>query len=411
MARKVSTKRKDNKGRILHDGESQRSDGRYMYRYKDSLGKVKYIYDMSLPELRKKEKEIAEQVLLGLTGQGEVTTLNQAWDRYLASKRGLKPTTIHNYKQSYNCYARDVIGDIPVAQIRYSLLRDFYNNLIHDKKIAISTLETLNITLNPMFNALVRDGFIRANPCKGLIKSLKTENGYTPTKRHSMTVKEQSRILEYMQMSPIYCKWRDLFIFMLGTGLRISEVCGLTWDDIDFEAGTLSVKRELMRRSLNGVHGYYMATPKTKNSVRTIPLLPDVYMALMRHKSDMSGRTNDFEFEGVSGFVWLTKDGVPLNHQNIDGMLCRLIGAYNRDEERIAKEEGRDPFIIRKISAHTLRHTCATRLCEATENVAFVSSFLGHSSIQITLDIYAECQPDFMSRTAEEVAKKVVIVA
>ena len=412
MAKKVSVKRKDNKGRILRTGESQRADGRYQYRYKNSLGQTKYIYSSSLPELREEEERIEKQKSQGLTGEGDKLTLNEAWERYMQSKRGLRATTKQNYTQAYNCYVRNsALGKMPVGEIKFSVLKDFYNGLVHDKHLKISTIKTLAITLNPMFETLVRDDIIRANPTKDVMKSIKQENNYSPTKRHSMTIDEQEAIIRYMSESPVYGRWVNLFVFMLSSGLRVSEVCGLTWSDIDFENGTLSVNRELMKRSLNGTYGYHVSVPKTKGSVRTIPLLPDARLALTRHKKSMDHIKNDFVLDGLSGFVWLTKDGVPLNHQNVDGVLNRVVDAYNRDESRNATKEGREPFLVRKISAHSLRHTCATRLCEATDNVAFVAAYLGHSNIQTTLNIYAECQPDFMQRTAEEIAEKMSILA
>ena len=132
--------RKDNKGRALRKGESQRSqDNRYVYTYTDPLGKRSYVYATTLQELREKEAQLIRDQLDGLdTYVARKADLNFTVDRYLATKNNLASSTFANYRYMYDLFCKDGFGKRKVAEIKYSDVLHFYLHLINDREIKIN---------------------------------------------------------------------------------------------------------------------------------------------------------------------------------------------------------------------------------------------------------------------------------
>lgn len=140
----MSDKKRDNKGRILRQGERQREDGRYEYRYKDIKGNTRSIYSWKLVEtdkapkgkkatqsLRELEKQVRRDVEDGLNSfTAYKTTLNAFFDSYIETKYELKQSTRTNYKYMYKKYVCDEIGVKDIASIKYSDIKKFYIHLI-----------------------------------------------------------------------------------------------------------------------------------------------------------------------------------------------------------------------------------------------------------------------------------------
>ena len=135
----MSEKRRDNKGRLLRQGELQRSDGKYEYRYYDEKGERKSVYSWKLVDtdripsgkrcnesLRSMEKRIRRDLEDGIhTHEADRTTLNGHFDRYIAQKIEIKESTRGNYKYMYDKYVRDEIGYMKLANIKYSDIKRF----------------------------------------------------------------------------------------------------------------------------------------------------------------------------------------------------------------------------------------------------------------------------------------------
>ena len=100
----IKEKRKDNKNRLLKEGEYQRKNNTYEYRWKDSFGKNKCVYAKTLTELRKKEEEINKKMVEGFNFDCEKITVDDLFTRWFDMKRGIRNTTLHNYELMYNNY-------------------------------------------------------------------------------------------------------------------------------------------------------------------------------------------------------------------------------------------------------------------------------------------------------------------
>ena len=368
--------RKDLRGRVLRKGESQRrSDERYVYTYTDPLGRRKYVYAQDLVTLREKEAQLMKDQMDGLdiyvAGKA---TVNFVFDRYMSLKNNLKPTTKSNYLYMYDRFIRDTFGKRNIAEIKYSDVVQFYNHLTKKQELKINTLETIHTLLHPTFQLAVRDDIIRKNPTDGVMAELKKNLGMKTGVRHALTIPQQRAFMEYIATHPIYFHWWPIFTIFLGTGCRIGEVLGLRWEDIDYEKRIISINHNLTyypvgedRASEN-----HISTPKTE--------------------------------AGMTGFVFCNRYGNIMNAQSVNRAIKRISSAYNATEEIEAKKEHREPVLLPDFSAHSLRHTFCTRLCERETNLKIIQSIMGHKDIQTTMDIYAEATEEKKQETFEHLA-------
>ena len=276
--------RKDERGRALRKGEVQRaSDKRYMYTYIDPLGRRKFIYAQDLNTLREKEKQLTKDQLDGLdiyvAGKA---TINDTFDRYLSTKGKLRETTRSNYLYVYDHFIRDTFGKKKIAEVKYSDVLQFYLYLLDVENLALGTLDSVHTLLHPTFQLAVRDEIIRKNPSDGVIKELSSVSDKARGIRHALSLDEQHSFMNYIANHPIYYHWWPLFAVLLGTGGRIGEVLGLTWDDIDFDNRRISINHSVVYYPIGNSRKstLQISKPKTEAGIRTIPMLDVVYDAL-----------------------------------------------------------------------------------------------------------------------------------
>ena len=391
------------KERKLEKGESKRKDGRYMYRYTDSNGKRHAIYAKTLTELRIQErqikrdkKELNEYVTTG-------ASVNFVFDRYISLKTNLKQNTRSNYIYIYNKFIRDGFGRRNINEIRFSDVKQFYVSLL-SAGLQVNTLDNIHTVLHPTFQLSVRDNVIRSNPSDGVMAELKKNDGKNKGIRHALTLEQQRAFLNYIANSPVYCHWLPLFTFLFGTGCRIGEAVGIRWEDVDFEKKEISVNHSLeYMLDENRKAAWHVSTPKTAAGVRVIPLLKEVEEALLEEKENQkrTGVNNVDEVDGMTGFMFANRFGKLLLPSSVNRAIVRISDAYNAEETvRVAREK-REPILIPHFSAHHIRHTFATRLCEHESNQKVIQSIMGHADIATTMNIYAEATKNRNVQTAE----------
>lgn len=402
----MSEKRRDSKGRILRDGEVQRSDGRYMYRYTDGCGLRRAIYSWRLVEtdkapdgkrslkpLREMEKEIQRDLLDGIDCFSAArTTLNDLYDKYVGGKRELKQTTRAGYGYLYEKHVRGGLGKKNIASIKYSNVKSFYGCLIRDTGLKISSVTTLNAILHSVFKSAVRDGLIRGNPTDGVIAEIKKEHGWEAPKRHALTEPQQERFVSFISASRYYEYWRPLLIVLLGTGGRIGEILALRWEDCDFENNLINIRHTLIycQQKDSGM-GFHIGTPKTEAGKRIIPMLSAVREALLceRARQEEHG-FSQCEVDGYSGFIFSSRRGRMIQASSFNRVIKRIVQDCNAEECEAARRDGRTPVLLPEFSAHILRHTFCTRFCENETNIKVVQEIMGHRDIATTMDVYNE---------------------
>lgn len=403
--------RKDNKGRALKGGEYQRaSDGRYVYEYNDPFGKRRYIYSNDLMKLREKEKKLVKDQLDGIdTYVAGNADLNYVFDRYISTKSELRRTTYTNYTYMYDHFVRDGFGKKKIGEIKYSDVLYFYYYLIKERGLQINSLETIHTILHPTFQLAVRDNIIRINPSDGVMAEIKKKNEKNKGVRHALTRQQQKAFLEYTKNSPVFYKWAPFFTLMLGTGCRIGEAVGLRWEDCDFENRTIDINHSLTyypRREDTYKCEFKVSLPKTEAGIRVIPMIDQVYDALMEeHERQEEEGFNTTVIDGMTGFIFKNRFGMIHNPSSVNRAIKRIYEAYNAEEVVKAKKEKREPVIIPHFSCHHLRHTFCSRFCENETNVKVIQSIMGHASIETTMDIYAEVTQDKKKHALEALAK------
>ncbi len=380
-------KRADNKGRILCTGERQRpEDNRYLYRYFDSTGKRRIIYALTLSELREKEKQIQRDLQDGIDISRSDMTLNQLFQMYMDNKTDLRESTRCNYISVWNNGLKDsVLGNMKIAQIRQIHIRSFYSELVK-KGLSANMVKLYHNLIYPALELAVDSDIIRKNPAKDAKKGI----GGTKKERTAMTIAEQGKLLDFIKGSDRYRIYYPMMVFALSTALRVGELTGLRWSDVDLKENIIHIRQQLIYRNLGDGCRFHVQDLKTEAGRRDIPLTASARKSLIRQKelSLLLGSKQKKEIDGITDFVFLNSLGNPYATNAINFMLKNMVDAYNRAEREAAGREKREAEPLPHISAHILRHTACTRLAESGIDPKTLQYIMGHSSIAVTMDIY-----------------------
>jgi len=360
----------------------------------DSLGNRRYLYSKDLLKLREKEAELEHDKndRLGCYAIAKAD-INYAFDRYMAMKTDLRSSTRTNYIFTYNRYVRKGFGKKRLSEVRYSEVLAYYKGLI-ERGLGVCTVDNIHTLLHPTFQMAVRDDVIRNNPSDGALSEVKKQQNKNKKKRSALTIEQQRAFLDYVD-KPEYARWKPLFVVMFGTGVRVGEVIGLRWSDLDFKGGFVDINHSITYypRGDDGYRSSYeVSLPKTKAGIRKIPMLDEVRAALDLEKQNQKqyGYHSVASIDGMSGFIFCNRFGNLLNQETINSKIKDIVSDYNAREEVNAKREHRDPLLIPRFSCHVTRHTFCTRLCENETNIKVIQTTMGHKDIKTTLDIYAE---------------------
>lgn len=409
--------RKDSRGYALHTGETQRKDGRYVYTYTNIHGKRKSIYANSLTELRKKERKSIRDREDGLDPDAaDHITLNQMFDKYYAQKYNLKETTRSNYKYMYDHFVRDTFGKRIISKIKYSDVKEFYYHLMRDEGLKPATVENVHTVIHPTFQLAVRDCILRMNPSDNVMMEIKKSKEWIKEKRHALTIEQQKAFMTYVKNNVEFRGWFPILTVFLGTGCRIGEVLGLTWDDLDFEKRHISINHNAVYHVIEDEEGnrhseMHINTPKTEAGNRIIPMIDEVYEAFLEEYEIQSCLVSKIQVvDGFTNFVFTTANGTIFLPQEINRAIKNICDAYNKEETQLAKEENRGPILLPHFSAHHLRHTFCTRFCENETNLKVIQEIMGHSDISTTMDIYAEATDEKKKEILTDLQGKIMVM-
>ena len=230
------------------------------------------------------------------------------------------------------------------------------------------------------------------------MREVKKSHIWEHNPRHALTIPQQKAFMGYLKAHREYQGWVPIITVLLGTGMRIGECIGLRWEDVDFEKRIISVNHTLVYRpDENGKSMKHISTPKTISGRRTIPMIDEVYEAFLE------------EIEGYSNFIFVTATGTAYLPNAINRAIESARNAYNTEEIEKAEKEDREPLIIPHFSAHYLRHTFCTRLCENESNLKVIQSIMGHADITTTMDVYAEATQEKKQEIVANLRGKIII--
>lgn len=401
-------RRKDSKGVVLREGEYQKKENLYEFRWTDKIGKRRSIYASDLTNLRNKQKEILRNTLDGIDENGLNLTINDVYKKWKKIKRGIKDNTFRNYVYMYEQYVYSEFGKLKIVQVKRTDVRSFYNNLKEKQGLKVSTIDCIHTVLLQVFDLALEEDYMRYNPATKALKELRMSCS-NADKRKALTIQEQKVFEEYLATSTKYKRWLPIYTVMLYTGMRVGEVTALNWNDIDVEKGVITVSKTLVYYSKGKGKGnkYAVNTPKTKAGVRKIPMLEKVKEAFLLEKELQEAfeiKCKD-SIDGYSDFIFLNRFGEVHNYGTLNKALARIIRDLNFEVLDNAKDS-EEVITVPKISNHIFRHTFSTRMFEAGVNIKIMQSILGHSDIGTTMDVYTDVTNDYLSEAVKNMDLK-----
>lgn len=393
--------RKDSKGRKLRNGESQGADGRYRYQYQDTNGKRASVYSWTLTHndaipvgkkqkqgdsLREKEQRIDIDLANQINSQkGNMSVYNllKVWTDLRWKE--IRESTRNGYRTNLKFMEMDPFGQRKIKDVSYADAETWMQSL-HDKQgKGYSSLHTLKGMLNQAFLMAKRSRWVIDNPFDFSLNKKR----YGGTKmREALSRKDMRRFLDFVQSDNHFSKYYDGIFILFGTGLRISEFCGLTKDDIDFVNHVIHVRRQLIRVHDGSKMLLFIEEPKSVNGVRDVPMMGDVEIAfenVIKNRPQLDTEPVIYTQDGkqsASGFLWFDKNQNLEVAQHWQNHLRWAAAKFNRTY----KDELPD------VSPHVCRHTFCSNCAGAGMNPKTLQVIMGHSDISMTLNVYTHLE-------------------
>lgn len=341
----------------------------------------------------KRLRELLSAAEQGLVGTSGTMTLTAFLARYLDAhvKPNRTPKTHANYAHLVAHQIVPVIGRVRLDKLRQShalalldALRTMPAMRGRKGKPAVPTGRTLSPVRQRQAFVLLRTALGQAMRWK-LIATNPTDGVDSPTvvrvEMHPWTAPQAGAFLAASSARGLF--WRAFFAVALNTGMRLAELVGLRWDDVDLDASTVSVAQTIAH--VTGV-GWVVKPPKTKAGLRTVPIGPELVALLRQHKAEQNG--DRLRLGGAWddwGLVFPSSVGTPLHSYRPRAVLDRTAAAAG----------------VPLIRIHDLRHTAATLMLAVNREPAkVVSERLGHASVLVTLGIYGHLLPGLQERAA-----------
>lgn len=383
----MSNKRKDHKGRLLRTGESQRGDLIYQYRYTDLCGKRRSIYDSDLQGLRRKEKELQRQLDDGIDYEAGQITVLELLKRYVSLKQGVRHNTRMGYKFVLNLVAKEEFGSRRICTVKVSDAKLWFLKLHQDGK-GYSTITSVRGVVKPAFQMACDEDAIRKNP---FIFKLTDVVPNDSERRIALTEEQLRTWMDFIRQDETYSKYYDEFVVLLGTGMRVSEFCGLTKDDLQFSERRIRVDHQLVRERGGK---YYVEKTKTECGCRFIPMTDEVYRSLLNILERRKKVAKEFIVDGYSGFLLLDKNDHPKVALHIENEMRWAMKKYS-------KLHPDKP--LPHITPHVFRHTFCTNMANKGMDVKHLQYIMGHSDVGVTLNVYTHANYDLAAEQMLEI--------
>lgn len=363
----------------------QRPDGTWEARYttgrNPGTGKQiqRSVYGKTQGEVRKALHAITAAIDSGTYTEPSKMSVGQWLDVWLAEYLGsVKPHTLATYTTLCNIHIRPALGAIKLPALKTPDIQALYNRLQRGTAtspvLSAKSIKNIHGVLHKVLQQAVEIGYLRFNP-SGACKLPRVEKAEVKPLEEGDIIKFLAAIKEH-QFEVVY--YVDVF-----TGMRQSEILGLTWDCVDFDKGTITVNKQL-QKDRRGDGSYIFISPKNSKG-RTITPAPSA--------GSQEKRRTQMEWRLKAGKAWDNKDNLVFTDQ-LGGHLVHV--TVYKNFKRIVEGIG-----IPAARFHDLRHTFAVASLQAGDDIKTVQENLGHHTAAFTLDVYGHVT-DKMKRDSAE---------
>ena len=403
----MSEVRRDHKGRKLLNGESQRKDGKYEYKYQDARGRRKTVYSWKLTpadrvpagkrddiSLREKIKQIQTELNSNITPDGGDFTVLELVEKYISQKTGVRHNTRSNYNFVVNVIKKEAFGQKRIDKIKVSDAKEWLIKMQQVDGRGYSSIHTIRGVVRPAFQMAVDDDLLVKNPFEFQLNTVVVNDSVT---REAITRQQERDFLKFVENDKHFCKYYDGIYILFKTGLRISEFVGLTKKNLDFENNRIVVDHQLQRtRDMK----YVIEDTKTESGERMVPMTPEVKEAFQRILANRKNPKVEPMVDGYSGFLFLDKNGRPMVALHWEKYFQHIREKYNK----IYKVQ------MPKVTPHVCRHTFCSNMAKSGMNPKTLQYIMGHSEIGVTLNTYThlgyEDAEEEMQKITEITSKK-----
>lgn len=387
------------KGKELGTGIRQKKDGRYEARA--TINGINIgLYNTDLKQLRIDFEEAKNKARQNVDLKRQQITLNEWFEEWFDTykKPAVKETSIFAMKSKfYNTFGR-LLGNKKVSDIRNIDVQEAINILQKEGRASSSMRDALG-RIRECLESAKHNHIISENPCFEICVPWENKK----VLRRFLTVEEQNLFLQTVEDN----WYKEMFYIMFLTGMRIGEVGGLKWSDVDFQNECININRSLSCNYEKGEKKMRLTTPKTHNSYRKIPFLGEAKEMFLSQKQKQEKLKKELghryrstgEFEDV---VFVTTMGSPILRYHAEKECKKVVKTINEMEAFDSVKEQREPVIFQDVYPHAIRHTFCSRCFERNMNPKIVQSLMGHQHYSTTIEIYTHVTEQ---RIEDEVVK------
>lgn len=376
---------KDLKGKELGVGLYQRANGLYEARAVINGTKIN-LYNSNLRQLKEEFAKAKDDVKSGIDLKFSSMTVDEWFNEWFTRYKvpNIKSTSIYPMLAKYKSIFGIHIGSLKVVDVRNIDIQDVVNSAIKEGRAVSSIREALGY-IRQCFESAKNNRIISINPCFEILVPWENKT----VKRRFLSMHEQKAFLEEAETS----YYKEMYNVMFNTGLRIGEVGGLKWSDIDFNSNCININRSLSCEYHKSVKTMKLTSPKTPNSYRKIPFLGNTREMLLSQKKKQDALKKELGYrwrstEEFDDLVFTTSMGSPVTRYTAEKQINKIVDAVNLKENIESVKENRVPVLLEKVYPHAIRHTFCSRCFESGMTPKVVQNIMGHANYSTTIEIY-----------------------